>query len=86
MEFQNIYGYKSQGHEISEHIRYGYWVYLQNPMSGFLLFHAPSRGRCPLERKYNYIGTLGHIVSKHIYGYEVYLQNPKSDCLLFPAR
>ena len=45
-------------------------VYLQNPRSGDLHFPAPSGGRCPLEMKYTYPSTLGHVVSEYtVYGY-----------------
>ena len=45
-------------------------VYLQNPRSGCLLFPAPSGGRCPLEMKYTYPSTLGHVVSECIWLWE----------------
>ena len=42
-------------------------VYLQNPRSGGLYFPAPSGERCPLEMKYTYPSTLGHVVSEYIW-------------------
>ena len=41
-------------------------VYLINPRSGSLFFPALSGGRCPLEIKYTYPITLGHLVSEYI--------------------
>ena len=42
-------------------------VYLQNPWIGCLSFPAPSGGRCPLEMKYTYSITLGHVLSEYIW-------------------
>ena len=46
---------------------YGYGVYLQKPRSDRLFFLAPSGGRRPLEMKYTYPSTLGHVVSEYIW-------------------
>ena len=45
-------------------------VYLQNPRSGGLHFPAPSGGIRPLEMKYTYPSTLGHVVSESIWLWE----------------
>ena len=42
-------------------------VNLQNPRNDSVLFPAPSGGRCPLEIKYTFPITLGHVVSKYIW-------------------
>ena len=43
------------------------WVYLQNPLNGRLLFPALSGGRRPLEIKYTFPSTLGHLVSEYMW-------------------
>ena len=46
-------------------------IYLQNPWSGCLFFHAssgaPSGGRHPLEMKYSYPGSLCNVVLEYIW-------------------
>ena len=42
-------------------------VYLQNNRNGYLLFPTPSGGRRPLEMKYTFSITLGHVLSEYIW-------------------
>ena len=45
-------------------------IYLQTPRSGCFLFPAPSGGRRPLEMKYTYPSTLGHVLAEYIWFWE----------------